>query len=509
MTLRLDLLIATSGVCRLWRWLTHSTPLLWTHLTQEWHLERQIVSRSAELPLMLSIPSRSTFSSRVKDAYVSLCDRVKEVHINDFSGAESTFDPTEELLKMLQTTPFPQLERCKIELDVWADRLGGPMETGHTLRWAWREIDIVVLVRRPIHTHESLTQFVVHNTAHLPVEDLWSLHDLLMFLTHTPKLEELSVVDTGSSALRHPVEAGWRSTVELRALRWFTIGDEHDNMVAISEVLLGAIATPVGCHIHFLSDIYPFRQDPTVLNPAQLISLRPGFADATKMRLWLPSPARCITQLASPSSHGSMTLSWSSDRVGNVVSWTKSQSMYMIIPPVSVQELWIRLHEEDYRPGRRQPLPLRSFPNLKRLVIGQPAHMHDPRSFEEIGSLLDPLTGFLGLDGEASSAMACPLLDTLCINLPPYMRHVRPLTALLVSRAQTHPIRRVIIGYDSALEPDVLAEVYGLEAFVGELVCAKLDTASYSASATDAWLMDIPVAFDGKEPFHACWPSWP
>ncbi|KAI0687486.1 hypothetical protein C8Q76DRAFT_262296 [Earliella scabrosa] len=512
----LDLLITISEVCRQWRWLTLSTPLLWTHLSQQWHLEHNIVSRSADLPLILSIPSTTAFSPRVKGTYVSLCDRVKEVHIDNFSGGEKPFVSTPELLKMLETTPFPRLERCKIDINGWIARFGRLMDrrqqvtlfAGHGAKLTSLYLSAVPFV--PTNRFPALTRFFFHNNYHLLQSERWRLHDLLVFLAASPMLEELSIIHLGVIAVRHPVvEAAQRNPVKLDSLQRFTIGDRCDETAAVGAGLLHTIAIPIGCHLHFLNEVDNLNQDTIAPIPAQLISLRSDFADATKMRLALSYPARCIAQLASPSSHGSLTVSFASERAYWIFSRTISQDTCISISCLRVQELWIRLYEGDYRRGYTPPLPLRSFPNLKRLVIGQPARMYDPRSWEEIIVLLDPLTGFLGLDGDASSTMACPLLDTLCINLPPYTRHIRPLTALLSSRAQTHPIRRVIVGYDSALELDVLAEVYGLEAFVRELVCAKLDMASYAASSTDAWLMDVPAAFDGEEPFHAYWPLWP
>ena len=454
----------------------------------------------------------TTFSSRVKEGYVSISARIKEVHINNLSCSPNTsiHDSIPELLKMLRTTSFPQLEHCKIEISEFAARLGRLMGrreqvtlfAGHGAKLTSLYLSAVPFI--PTNHSPSLIRFFVHNTHYFAPGERRHLHsELLVFLAAHLQLEELSITNAGLIVFSHPgVEAAQWNPVDLRSLHRFIIGDRCRETVALCKELLSAIKIPIGCHLHFLSH----GQDPISSIPAQLVSLRPDYAAATKMRLALSQPARCIAQLAAPSSHGSLTLSF--DVLVQPYDITISQHMSMTFPSLRVQELWIRLQERDYRRGNTQPLPLRAFHNLKRLVIGQPARICDPRAFERIGVLLDHITGFIGIrPGDSLTAMACPLLDTLCINLPPYVRSLRPLTTLLASREQTYPIRRVIVGYDSALELNVLAEVYGLEAYVDEFVCVKLDMASY-ASPT-GWLMDIPEAFKGPDALHTHWPSWP
>ncbi|KAI0753995.1 hypothetical protein C8Q80DRAFT_1136025 [Daedaleopsis nitida] len=287
-------------------------------------------------------------------------------------------------------------------------------------------------------------------------------------------------------------------SVTLGRLRRFAFeGDRKESLVSATRTLSSIVLIPPSCHRYYI----PVK---TYSVGALLVCLSSDNTCWTKMRL--DFSGRNLLQLVDAEGRDSVSLS---PIVTTPEDWTCLLNLFASSPVFChVNELWLAPFVYDYERIAAQPgIPiLFSFPQVEVLAITYPGTLtplHHEQTLEtDLHALLAPLIPPLRPGGEPP---ACPRLETLCVYLPRYVTNVDYLHRVLFSRARTHPIHRLVVGYDPTLELEVVADVLALAVWVDECVCEEV---RLPRSTTSDWVFDVPGAFRPPRSVFAEWPDW-
>ncbi|KAI0753997.1 hypothetical protein C8Q80DRAFT_1116855 [Daedaleopsis nitida] len=452
-------------VCRRWRDIALAAPVLWNSVA--WGRSGyQLWSRSFGAALSVHIVSQ--FSAAMHEWCTNMESQIRELHIDTLDNGIRDFD---RLLSFLHHFSGEQLEHCKIDipaalLPTWSRLIHFPLffNAGDKLR----SLYLGSLTFLPGNIFPALRRFALCNVPQAaPHYRSWDVTDLLIFLAGSPLLEELYICRVALQTRAWPTTTGLRN-VELSNLRYFAldVSDVELHVVATIRKMTTAIRMPSSCHRHFA---------PLALSGVDdidaLLTAVPGTKALTRLRLNF-SQERDILQIA-PSGPGQGSISLFLTSVCSEEDWNVLYALCTLSRVFAeIEELWVSLDHYNWSNIRTLPPLLSWFPKISGLAVAYP---RAPRV-----------------------AAACPQLKTFCINLPAQVMNVRAIAQMLKSRAETCPIRRVVIGHDPGLEWDVLAEVFALDEHVEEFVIEELDMRGLSRQR----------AFVPPAELHDDWPRW-
>ncbi|KAI0754002.1 hypothetical protein C8Q80DRAFT_1265727 [Daedaleopsis nitida] len=473
------------SVCRRWRQTALSTHAMWSTSTEKCFNPE----RAASAPLSIHIIGRTL---QLPARILSPSNRIRGLHLrNDL---------------ILEELPVSDLEHCKI-YDFKAKLSQEPLQrlfSGAALKL--RSLYLDSFWHLPRDHFPSLLRLVLSGAnipsyfTHLP---LWRLHDLVGFLASSPKLEELYICRYPIERLHEAASVERRATpsVRLNRLRRFGFeGSRHESVVSAIRRLSSLILVPPSCDRYYtpLKTAGPDSVDALLRNlplDTRFTKMRLDFSRRNLLQL-VDAESRCSSVSLSPI-------------VTAPEHWACLLELFASSPVLcDVNELWLAPSVYDYKriPAQTGIPILFSFPQVEVLAITYPGTLvplYREQTLEtELHVLLAPLIPPLRAGGEPP---ACPRLKTLCVYLPRYVTNVDHLHRVLFSRARTHPLRRLVIGYDPALELEVLADVFALEGWVEEFVCEEVRLPRSTASD---WVLDVPGAFRLPGSVYSGWPDW-
>ncbi len=507
-------------VCQHWRQLALSTPTLWAHANNG-NINDRYLSLSRNAPLTVSL-TWLRFTPEMCRSCIQAGSRITVLHIH-IPEASIRYphslrkDTLSRLSRFLAEFPADSLRHCSIAFPSAASEI---MDTvlfrggGQSLR----SLHLSGMRFLPQIAFPKLNRLFIDRPTRSQRGDTnlasWTIGDLVTFLAGCPDVQELvlapvdmHLVDTGPSAKTQP------RSVTLPRLRYFAVGIHEEAFInEAAELLTASILFPTQCHLLFTrlpAGIRPHDfQEPL----GGFLAVLPISTPFNRLRIWSTDDGQRI-QFGSSSSGGTLTICFGPYDWGHLRAAFKTMPAHLTY----IEELWIGLAKFDYNPhisNLRCMLDL--FPNLRRLVIGQPApplppnplHMFDPCFLEAAVGMLRP-DDFRFM--EVDSGLACPHLDTICIDLPEYTQGMRVLAHVLEGRRQAgYPVRRLVVGYDSKLELDVLGQaLVPLQELVEELVCEELrpHTRPKSVFSDCLWLLSNSHVFQSTG-MDLYWPDW-
>ncbi|KAI0711043.1 hypothetical protein C8T65DRAFT_739612 [Cerioporus squamosus] len=450
-------------VCRRWRDLALSAPLLWSHVMAVRGMVDNYLARSASVPLTVYIEGYRVIDYHVQRSSIGkVRSRIRVLHINYTDSGIPSW-----MMGFLATLGAHQLEECNI--DFHSTRSEGGVFTSYTVtvpdfrprltlfsggsgNGGGERLRILRLAgvpflpsnRFPDLTTLSLSSATMRTDVAGADTTSWSVQDLVDFLSGSPRLEELYIrnvqlerrspdaVDQLLTSLPWP-DSHWYTRLRITAIEF---GSTMLHFVPSS----GSGSLTIGLR---------------VVNQRMRVDFNPQ------------RELRALFDIAYP--------------------WC-----------CAIEELWLELAEDDYYHGLG--CILGRFPGLKRLVVSQPSYLSPGGWYARLADTLHLLRP------TKTGNIACPALDTLCVSIPAYCKDVEAVKQVLLSRAQSHHVRRLVIGYSHMLELEVLAEVFSLEELVEEFVCEELPPVRRGTVLAD-WLLSIPKVFEDGG-FHASWPKW-
>lgn len=519
-------------VCRRWREVALNSPLLWSHVMARPGIGDNYLTRSASVPLTIYIsPEISLSTTKLSGGntfsvscpapllYKSLKSigkvhsRIRALHVGFKHAGVGPW-----MLGFLATLGAEQLEHCSIEFPLKQDsgsRILGLHEPdvaprltlfsgghGNTGGNRLRSLHLSAVPFLPSNKFPSLTTFSLSNAiiksnwpGDLRVRS-WGLGDLIDFLSGSPHLEELSIRNAQLDRRASPA-SGYRRVV-LSRLRHLVLEEPPHTPPSTMQRALSIITYPQHCHV-LLATFGASR--PEIVN--ELFALLPHSEPYSHLRIRIVSVHSTMLHFVPASRSGSLSVDL---RISNqllVTDFSPQRQLRALFDRsypwcCSIEELWLELAESDYYDGPR--CLLGRFPGLRRLVVCQPRYVSPGGSYASLQDALHLLRP------SKSGSVACPTLDTLCINIPAYMKDVEIVKQIFLSRAQSHPVRRLVVGYSPMLELEVIAEVFSLETLVEEFVCEELPPVDRDIVPSD-WLLSIPYAFEDGG-LQADWPKW-
>ncbi|RPD67382.1 hypothetical protein L226DRAFT_135182 [Lentinus tigrinus ALCF2SS1-7] len=524
-------------VCRRWRELTLNTPLLWSHVMSQPGIDDSYLARSASMPLTVYISrdinmwttplphtggsfshssSPSSFYKTLK-SFGKVHSRVRELYVNFRSSGVPPYIPG-----FLATFGAGPLEHCSIEYPNSTDgpvmqyySVPDPVPRLRLFAGGWgntggeklRSLALSAVPFLPSNRFPSLKTFSLSKSTSMSNRSeentkTWGLGDLVDFLSGSPMLEELSIRNVQLELRRLP--SSRNTTVTLNHLRRFVLETPHYLPMHGATLALSLIAYPINCHV-FLTTFLAVRHG-TVDQLLMLLPYREQYTrlrigavnwnDGSSMLQFIPA-SRCgslsiglLVRIALP--HQAYNQDADPQRelralFGTAYPWCGA-----------IEELWLELAEEDYCEGIR--CVLGRFQGLRRLVVCQPCWVNPGGCYARIDDALRLLRP------ARNGTVACPSLETLCINIPAYSKDVEAVRQVIWSRAESYPVRRLVVGYSPVLELEVLAELFALGEIVEEFVCEELPPVGRETVPSD-WLLSIPKVFEDGA-FHADWPKW-
>ncbi|KAI0687488.1 hypothetical protein C8Q76DRAFT_862323 [Earliella scabrosa] len=480
-------------VCRRWRDVALANPGLWANLSLTDLQSRHVRERASTTLLSIHIHSVFHRTTDVTACIWTCASRIRQLHLD----AD---------IPRLERVHAGSLEHCKIAGPL-QHCVRGQLETFlccHSERLKSLYLDQIHCYV-PQARFPALTRFaVVGMYAKYPTwttSGWWNIDDLVSFLAGSPLLEELYVLgaDIHRSAESRDRVNGQRTvaqpqTVALGRLRRLAF-DAYGEQSIISAIrrVTSAIIVPPSCH-RYCAPLRTSGED----SIAALLECLQGDQHYTRMRL--DCSGRNLMQLVGETGSVSFLPS-----VTCAEDWKELLALLSSSPLFArIEELSLCLYKHDYpRIAGLQPI-LSGFPNVKTLVITYPTTLVlslfttvPPVLQSHLEGILAPLIP----EGDGT-APSCPLLETLCIYIPRYLTSVDYLHRVLYARQRTRPIRRLIVGYDPALELDMLADVFALENWVEEFVCEEVRLPAWISSD---WVLDVPAAY---QHVHTNWPLW-
>ncbi|RDX43589.1 hypothetical protein OH76DRAFT_1409977 [Lentinus brumalis] len=473
------------AVCRCWRDLVLGTPSLWNRF-QAVHDRGSTkhFNRSFGSPVAIDIVSCYT---RKMDAWCrQLEGQIRELHIHvKWNRGEEV---PGSIFDFLLAFSAPELVHCKINflnvpfpLSLW-DSPSVPLFAGHGNKL--RSLYLAGTPLLPANTFPLLTRFALCHAPYVYFEDNkpnWNLDDLVKFLSGSPRLEELylcCITIQGRAPLSD--NAHLPQSVKLHQLRYFAI-DAYGEPAIIPAIRMvdSAIISPPSCH-RFYTPIHPVESIPMLLG------------DRAYRRLRIDFSGRKLLQFADDQGSVSMCAPVRSES-----DWSQLHTLFQTSPVFeAIEELWLALGPTEYEIIRSLPPLFSWFPKVRGLSITLNPFFA-PHQCLTLEYVLSPLH---------ADTLMCPLLDTLCINLPGSVTSVDQLEYMLSARSRRHPVRRLVVGYDPRLDLPVLADVFAFERLVDELVIGEV---MVPASLASDWLLDVHNAFDDeRSAIKEGWPRW-
>ncbi len=325
----------------------------------------------------------------------------------------------------------------------------------------------------------------------------WGADDFAKFLSGSPKLESLYIRNI-QFELRAGLHFGTpRATLDHLRYLWFDFPPTRE-ITAVERLASAITYVPSHCSI-LLATFCTSRHD--IVD--QLLKLLAGGEGYTRLHIRALSNEGTTLHFIPSSQRGSLSIGiLNADPANRNDPWRDLRALFDKSYPwcSAIEELWLEFGEDDYYNGIR--CVLGRFPGLRGLVISQPCYVSPGGWYTSIDDALRLLRP--SRDG----TVACPSLDTLCINIPAYCKNIEALKQVVLSRVHTYPIRRLVVGYSPMLELDVLAEVFSLEKLVKRFICEELPPATGRGTVRPSdWLLSIPNVFkDGI--LYRGWPRW-
>ncbi|TFK94838.1 hypothetical protein K466DRAFT_117987 [Polyporus arcularius HHB13444] len=521
-------------VCRKWRDLALNTPLLWSHVMVVPGMSDDYLARSASVPLTVYISgaislsttrllasggmiitqetSPSSFYQSLK-SIGKIHSRIRVLHINFADSINISW-----IAGFVATLGAHQLEECSIRFPSERSRLDGgfqrhvsrPRLTLFSGGWGnsggekLRSLHLASVPFLPSNRFPALTTLSLSNATIIASVyggsrvPRWGLQDLVDFLSGSPRLEELYIRNVDLELRDLPFSGTTRVT--LGCLRQLVLDVPLHTHISAVQRAFSIIGYPGHCHV-LLTTFSASQPDDIV---AQLLTTLPCTDSYTRLRIRAVEDEHTTLHFVPASGNGSlsMCLRVTDQPYARTVPFNPQRELRALFDRAypwccAVEELWLELAEDDYYYGLR--CVLGRFPSLRRLVVSQPCYVSPGGWYAHIAEALHLL------HPARNGTVACPALDTLCINIPAYCKDVEAVKQVLLSRARSHPVRRLVVGYNSMLEWDVLEEVFSLEELVEEFVCEELPPARRDTVLAD-WLLSIPQVFE-EGGFHADWPK--
>ncbi|KAI0715890.1 hypothetical protein C8T65DRAFT_738328 [Cerioporus squamosus] len=474
------------AVCKRWRDLALGTRSLWNSF-QAVHDRGSTkhFNRSLRSPLAINIAS--CYTQQLNAWCRKVEGQIRELHIH--VGWSRGEEVQGSMLDFLLTFSAQELIHCKIEvsglriLSIWSS-MSVPLFAGNGNKL--RSLYLGGAHFLPTNSFPLLTRFALCHPLYITTAEggkPWGLGDLIKFLSGSPLLMELYICRIGIHA-RAQLSSNTHPplSVNLRQLRYLAIDASSEPAIIPAVCTIdSAIIAPPSCHRYYS----PMR--PGAI--AEYLSTLPRHTMFRRLRMDFSD--RNLLQLAGEQGSVSICMPIKSGS-----DWNQLYTLLRTSPVFDeIEELWLALGPTEYEMISSLPLLLSWFPRVRGLSITLNPYFA-PHQWLGLGYVLSPLH---------MDMTACPLLDTLCVNLPGNVTSVERLEYVLSARSRSRRVRRLVVGYDSRLELAVLADVLALQQFVDELVIGEVMVPI--ALASD-WLLDVPNAFDQRSSIKEGWPRW-